>query len=103
MRQAVNMLNLDRNRIEQLLPRTETIRNKFFKKETNIIHSILNEGVEKNVFFIDDTLLAAKAIGYALRGFEIHWLVEESEEYIEHYTEKILHMLFWGIVEKKKT
>ncbi|MBW1739017.1 MAG: hypothetical protein JRJ69_16115 [Deltaproteobacteria bacterium] len=49
MRRAVNLLNLDREGIEKLLPAAEEIRNQFFEREVDIIHSILKEGMEKGV------------------------------------------------------
>jgi AcrR family transcriptional regulator len=101
MQRAVNILNLDREGIEMLLPSAEKIRNKLFEQENNIIVSILKEGMEKGIFKINDILLTAKAIGYALRGFELNWLIQESEELIEKYLDELLKVLFFGIMSKK--
>ena len=46
MRQAINILNLDREGIDKLLPTVEPIRKELFEREVDIIRSILNEGVE---------------------------------------------------------
>ncbi len=102
MHRAVNILNLDREGIENLLPSAEKIRDDFFNRENNIIVSILKEGIEKGIFKINDILLTAKAIGYALKGFELNWLVQESEELIEHYLDELLKLLFFGIITEKK-
>jgi len=98
MHRAVNILNLDREGIEKFLPSAETIRDDFFEREINIIASILKEGMEKDIFRISNILLTARAIGYALRGFEFNWLVQESEERIEHYLDELLKLLFFGIM-----
>ena len=102
MRQAINILNLDREGIEKLLPSAESIRNELFDREVNIIHSILKQGVEKGVFYLNDLLLTARAIAHALRGFELNWLVQESEEKIEHYLDELMSILFYGLMSEKR-
>ena len=102
MRQAVNILNLDREGIERLLPGAETIRDELFEQEVNIIRSVLQGGVERGAFHLNDALLAAKAIAHALRGFELNWLVQESEEKIDHYLDELMSILFYGLMPKKK-
>jgi AcrR family transcriptional regulator len=102
MRQAKNILNLDREGIENLLPSAENIRSDFIEREVNLIHSILKEGIEKDIFRINDTLLAARGIAYSLRGFEFNWLVQESQEQIEHYLDELMNIIFFGMVCKEK-
>jgi len=101
MRQAINILNLDREGVEKLLPTAEGIRNELFKRDVDIIRSILNEGVEKGVFHINNALLTARAIAHALRGFELNWLVQESEEKIDYYLNELMTILFYGLMHKK--
>jgi len=101
MRQAINILNLDREGVGKYLPAAESIRNDFFEREVNIIESILREGIEKGVFRLNDAFLAAKSIGYALRGFELNWLIQESEEEIEHYLTELLDLFSSGLVVEK--
>ena len=101
MRQAINILNLDREGVGKYLPAAENIRNDFFEREVNIIDSILREGIEKRVFRLNDAFLAAKSIGYALRGFELNWLIQESEEEIEHYLTELLDLFSSGLVVEK--
>ena len=101
VRRAVNLLNLDREGMEKLLPATEEIRNQFFEREVDIIRSILKEGMEKGIFHLKDVLLTARAIGHALRGFELNWLVHESEEQIDHYLDELINILFYGLMSEK--
>jgi len=101
MRRAINLLNLDREGIEKLLPAAEEIRNQFFEREVDIIRSILKEGVEEGVFHLRDVLLTARAIGHALRGFELNWLVQESEEQIDQYLDELMNIFFYGLMSKK--
>ena len=102
MQGAINILNLDREGIEKLLPSAEGIRSELFEREVNIIRSILNEGVEKGVFHTNNTLLTATAIAHAIRGFELNWLVQESEERIDGYLDELISILFHGLMSKKK-
>ncbi len=101
LRQAINILNLDREGVEKLMPGTESIRCDLFERETDIIASILKEGVEKGVFHINNILLAARAIGHALKGFELNWLVQESEERIDHYLDELINIVFHGLKSEK--
>ena len=101
MRQAAVILGLDRDGIGKNLPRAETIRNDYFEQEVMIIASILKEGVEKSVFRINDSSLAARAIGHALRGFEIKLMFQENKEEIEHYLAQLLNLLFYGLMSKE--
>ena len=103
MRQAINILNLDREGTENLLPNAEEIRSDFFEREVNLIQSILKEGIEKGVFHIHDILLTAKAIAHSLRGFELNWLVQESQERIEHYLDELMNVLFCGMMSEKRS
>jgi len=102
MRQAINILNLDREGVEKLLPSAEGIRSELFEQEVNIIRSILNEGVEKGVFHTNNTLLTASAITHALRGFELNWLVQETEERIDRYLDELISILFYGLIPGKR-
>ena len=103
MRKAVNILNLDREGIDKLLPSAEIIRNEFFEREVDMIQSILKEGVEKGIFHLNDVPLAARAIGHALRGFELNWLVQESDERIEHYLDELMNVIFCGMMSPKRS
>jgi AcrR family transcriptional regulator len=102
MREAINILNLDREGIEKLLPSAESIRNELFEREVNIIRSILEEGVGKGVFCPNNVPLAASAIGHALRGFELNLLVQENEDRIEHYLNELINIAFYGLMSEKR-
>ena len=100
MREAINILNLDREGIEKLLPSAESIRNELFEREVNIIRSILEEGVEKGNFHLNNVSLAATAIGHGLRGFELNWLVQENDERIDCYLDELMNILFYGLMSE---
>jgi len=47
--------------------------------------------------------LAASAIGYALKGFELNWLVQESEEQIDHHLDELTNIIFYGLMSEKRS
>jgi AcrR family transcriptional regulator len=102
MREAINILNLEREGIEKLLPGAESIRSELFEREVNIIRSILEEGIEKGIFRLSNVSLTASAIGHALRGFEFNWLVQESEERIDCYLDELMNIAFYGLMSEKR-
>ncbi len=102
MRKAINILNLDRDGIEKVLPKAESIRGELFEREVDIIRSILEEGVKKGVFCLNNVPLAASAIGHASRGFELNWLVQENEEQIEHHLDELVNIVFYGLMSEKR-
>ncbi|MBW2091204.1 MAG: TetR/AcrR family transcriptional regulator [Deltaproteobacteria bacterium] len=97
MGKAINILNLDREGTENLLPGAKSIRNELFNREVDIIHSILVDGVKKGFFYLNHPLVTARAIALALRGFELYWLVQESEEKIEYYLDELMAILLYGL------
>ena len=68
----------------------------------DIIRSILEEGVEKDIFRLNNVPLAASAIGHALKEFELNWLVQESEEQIDHHLNELTNIIFYGLMSEKR-
>ncbi len=101
MKDAINILNLDREGIDKLLPKTAAIHDSLFKREVEIIRCILDRGVNEGVFRIKDVFLTAQAIGYALKGFELNWLVQESDKQIEDYLYPLTDVVFKGILAER--
>jgi AcrR family transcriptional regulator len=101
MRHAVNLLALDREGMEERSLDADNTRNDLFESEVTIVASILKEGAEKGIFKINDLLLTARAICHSLKGFELKWLVQDSEEHIEHYLDELMHILLFGIMSER--
>ena len=101
MKDAINILNLDREGIDKLLPKTAAIHDSLFKREVEIIRCILDRGVNEGVFRIKDVFLTAQAIGHALKGFELNWLVQESNKQIEDYLYPLTDVVFKGILAER--
>jgi len=78
----------------------ERERTEFTEYEINTLTSILNSGIEKRVFDLEDVQLTAKMITIALKGLEYPLLVEERNENIEPKIDAMLHILFKGLEKR---
>ena len=76
----------------------ENMREKYFRDETNLIKDILNRGVKKGIFIVEDLELTAFAIITALKGFEYLWATENNVSKTEKSIDCLLSILFKGIV-----
>lgn len=78
----------------------EEARREYLKREIQTVKDLLGEGVEKGVFEIKDTKLAAESIIFLLKGLEYPWTVERDVLDIERYTDQFLNILFKGIEKR---
>lgn len=101
MREAINLLNLEKEGMEKFLPEAKAIREEYLEQEVEVIESILKEGLRKGVFQIRNVALTAKAICYALLGFELNWLIHESGEKVDDHLNQLADILFYGIMTRK--
>lgn len=54
--------------------RVEKVRKKFDANELHCIKAVLNEGVEKGVFELDDIEMTAEIIHYSVKGIEVPYV-----------------------------
>ena len=78
----------------------EEIRERNFRQEIETIQAILKEGVQKGVFVIRDIKLTSFAIISALKGLEYPWTVKAPLPEVEKNIDKLLDVLFNGIVKR---
>ncbi len=78
----------------------ENIRKKNSREELFTIREILQEGEDNGIFDISDIELTAFAIASALKGLEYPWSINISFPEIESNTDKLLEILFNGIVKR---
>ncbi len=102
MKDAINILNLGRGGIDNLLPKADSIRDRLFSREVSILHSILEKGVAEGIFYVSNIMLTARAIEYALRGFETTWLLKENDNEIEKHLDNLSNILCKGILVRKE-
>ena len=78
----------------------EKIREKNSREELFTIREILQDGEDKGIFEINDIELTAFAIVSALKGLEYPWSINISFPEIESNINKLLEILFNGIVKR---
>jgi len=78
----------------------ERIRKKDLQGEIEIVNAILEEGMIKGVFYLEDLELTAFAIATALKGLEYPWAMEVPIPNIEKRIDLLLRVLFNGLVKK---
>lgn len=79
----------------------EKIRKQHDKEEIKIVKEILQGGVEKGIFIVNDPEVTAFAIITALKGLEYPWVKENDVTKTEDRIDILLEILFNGIVKNK--
>ncbi|MDR0682613.1 MAG: TetR family transcriptional regulator [Dysgonamonadaceae bacterium] len=83
--------------------RVEKVRKGFDSREIMYIQSILNEGVENNIFEIEDTSSMAVILHYAFKGLEVPYIRGIMRGFTssdKENTDNIINLLFNGIKKK---
>ena len=75
----------------------EKARKRNFEEEMAIVQLILDEGIKKGIFSIEDTRLTALGIISALKGLEYPWTFESDIPGLEKSVDVLLNILFKGI------
>ncbi len=78
----------------------EKVRKKHFEDEIKIIKTILKGGIDQNIFIVQDLELTAFTIIMALKGLEYPWAIENDSLKIEESIDKLLDLLFNGIIKQ---
>lgn len=79
----------------------EKVRNKLDKRETVMIHQILEEGVEKGIFVISDIKRFAQILLFAIKGLEVPYTKENIRGSKER-NQQIFDFLFYGLMGYEK-
>jgi AcrR family transcriptional regulator len=78
----------------------ENIRKDYDRDEISIVKKILQTGMERNEFVIDDPELAAVAIVTAMKGLEIPLFIKKEHGNIEDRLDNLIKFLFYGLVKR---
>lgn len=78
----------------------ENIRKRYFREEIEIVKAILEEGVKKGIFKVEELGLMAFVIVAALKGLEYPWTMEIPMPDIEKSIDFLLKMSFNGLLKK---
>jgi len=80
----------------------EKMRKNHDKQETAMIKEILQEGIDKGTFIVENLEATAHAIIIALKGLEFSWVIEKNVYEAEKDANNLLRILFYGIVKSKR-
>ncbi len=99
--------------VKEAVERNGSLRSDFFRniyevekarrpidmKEIRMLRTILEEGIEKNIFTIKNPQWAAMMILYALKGVEAPYLKQNIGKYIKENRVLITNSIFNGIIK----
>lgn len=77
-------------------------RSEYDKIELNIVIQILQEGIEKKSFEIEDIKTTAITLVTLLKSLELPFFVNNKEIHLDNYVNNLLEIIFNGILKKKK-
>jgi AcrR family transcriptional regulator len=78
----------------------EKIRENYDKYEVKIVTQIIQDGIERGKFAVDDPYLSAVAIVTAMKGLEIPLLINKVHGNFDDRLNNIINFLFYGIVRR---
>jgi AcrR family transcriptional regulator len=97
-RRVSNFYDAIRTEVVSHLDFIDKIRKKYDREEIHLLQDILEEGVNKNQFRIENVELTAIAVVTALKGLEIPLFWSNKRKNAEEQTEELLNVLFYGIM-----
>lgn len=102
LKMVVNYYEAIKNDLLDNLSFVNSFRVDHFEAEIQQINKLLQEGIEKEIFTIQNPGLTAKTIVTILHGFEVPLILKNlSDDDIRKSIEEMLNILFFGIVTKK--
>jgi AcrR family transcriptional regulator len=78
----------------------DEIRKNYDQDEVRIITGIIEEGIEKNKFAVEDPNLSAIAIVTAMKGLEVPLFINKEHGNFEVRLNNLINFLFYGIVKR---
>lgn len=78
----------------------EQIRKSYDLEEINTISGIIQEGIDRKLFIVDDPWLSAVAIVTAMKGLEVPLFTGNHQHDFELRINSLVNSLFYGIVKR---
>jgi AcrR family transcriptional regulator len=78
----------------------ETIRKSYDLDEVRIVSGIIEDGIERGLFAVDDPQLSAIAIVTAMKGLEVPLFINKEHGNFEARLNNLINFLFYGIVKR---
>jgi AcrR family transcriptional regulator len=101
LKEMVNFFEALKNDYLGNLAFTERIRKRYDKEEQQMLHKILEEGVNQGIFKLGNTKFMALVLVTFLKGLESSLLINEEMqlEDLETNLDRILQVVFYGMVK----
>ena len=78
----------------------ERIRKNYDQEEIKMVKQILEDGVGKEQFVVDDPSLSAVAIVTAMKGLEVPLFLSKEKSNMDNRIDNLINFLFYGIVKR---
>jgi AcrR family transcriptional regulator len=78
----------------------ESIRKTYDLDEIRIVSGIIQDGIERGLFAVDDPQLSAIAIVTAMKGLEVPLFISKEHGNFEVRLNNLINFLFYGIVKR---
>jgi AcrR family transcriptional regulator len=78
----------------------EEIRKKYDKEEIRIVAGIIQDGIDRGKFSVEDAELSAVAIVTAMKGLEVPLFLNKEHRNVETRLSNLIDFLFYGIVKR---
>ena len=78
----------------------EKIRKTYDNEEIEIVKRILEDGIDKGKFLIEDPGLSALAIVTAMKGLEVPLLLTDKNVDVDGCIDHLINMLYYGMVKR---
>ena len=78
----------------------EEIRKTYDKDEVKVVAGIIQDGIERGKFSVEDPQLSAVAIVTAMKGLEIPLFINKEHGNFENRLNNLINFLFYGIVTR---
>lgn len=98
--QMFNFYDAIKNELLSHLEFIDKIRKKYDEHEIETVAQILQEGIDKQVFVVEDAKIAAIAIVTAMKGLEVPLLWADGATEIQHRVASVISILFYGIIKR---
>jgi len=102
LQELVNFNEALRNDYLRNFAFVEKIREKYDQQEHNMVRQILQEGVNKNIFTLNDLDFAAMTFVTAMKGLELALFIknEYSMDELKERLDEMLRIIFYGLVKR---
>jgi AcrR family transcriptional regulator len=78
----------------------EQIRKSYDQDEVRVVAGIIQEGIERGKFSVEDPHLSAVAIVTAMKGLEVPLFINKEHGNFEARLNSLINFLFYGIVKR---